>query len=268
MAAKTHPEGEAGMKIDMPKNAFKAALQAKRKQIGIWNGIPNGLVVEMLAGCGYDWVLIDTEHAPVTTADVLPMLQAAAPYPVSPIVRPGWNDLAEMKRLLDIGAQTLLVPYVQNADEAAAAVAAVRYPPVGLRGVAGATRASRFGWIPDYAKNAAAETCLLVQVETADALTQIEAIAAVDGVDGIFIGPADLAASMGYPGAPGHPEVRAAVMDGIRRITAAGKPAGFLALDQDYLREAEAAGALFIAVGVDLILLRDAAVSLRREWKG
>jgi len=255
------------MKMELPRNAFKAALKAGKKQIGIWNAIPHSLSVEMLAGCGYDWILLDTEHAPLASPAVLPLLQAVAPYPVTPIVRSGWNDHVEMKRLLDLGAQTLLVPYVQNAEEAAEAVAAVRYPPDGIRGVAGATRASRFGWIPDYAKRAADEICLLVQVETADALREIEAIAAVDGVDGIFIGPADLAASMGHAGAPAHPEVKAAVMDGIRRITAAGKPAGFLALDQGYLREAEAAGAQFIAVGLDLTLMRDAALATREAWR-
>lgn len=253
--------------MDMPQNAFKAALKAGRKQIGIWVAIPHAISVEMLAGCGYDWILIDTEHAPLATPEVLPMLQTVAPYPTAPIVRPGWNDQVEIKRLLDLGAQTLLVPYVQNAREAAAAVAAVRYPPEGIRGVAGATRASGFGRVAGYARRAAEETCLIVQVETASALAEIEAIAEVDGVDGIFIGPADLAASMGYPGEPGHKAVRAAVMDGISRITAAGKPAGFLATDQAYLREAEAAGAQFIAVGVDLILLRGAAEALRDDWR-
>ena len=255
------------MTMEMPRNAFKAALKAGKKQIGIWNAIPHSLSVEMLAGCGYDWILLDTEHAPLSAPDVLPLLQAVAPYPTSPIVRAGWNDAVEMKRLLDLGAQTILVPYIQNAEEAAAAAAAVRYPPVGIRGVAGATRASRFGRVPGYAQKAAEETCLLVQVETADAAKEIEAIAAVDGVDGIFVGPADLAASMGYPGQPAHPEVKAAVMDAIRRITAAGKPAGFLALDEAYLREAEEAGAQFIAVGLDLTLMRDAALATREAWR-
>ncbi len=253
--------------MDLPKNALKAALKDGRRQIGLWITIPDSGVVEMLAGCGYDWILLDTEHSAMGAVETLPLMQAAAAYKVTTIVRPGWNNPVEIKKLLDLGVQTLLIPYVQNADEARAAVAAVRYPPAGMRGVAGMTRATGYGAIADYTKRAHEEICLLVQVETAEALRHIEAIAAVEGVDGIFVGPADLAASMGHPGEPGHPAVKAAVMDAIRRIRAAGLPAGFLSLDQATLREAADAGAGFIAVDVDAALLRRGALSRLAEWR-
>ncbi|WP_306046408.1 HpcH/HpaI aldolase/citrate lyase family protein [Nioella sp. MMSF_3534] len=253
--------------MDLPKNAFKAALKAGRKQIGMWVSIPDSGVVELLAGCGYDWLLIDTEHSAMGAVDTMPLMQAAAPYPVSAVVRPGWNDAVEIKKLLDCGAQSLLIPYVQNAEEAAAAVAATRYPPHGIRGMAGTTRATRYGAVKDYATRAHEEICLLVQVETAEALGQIEAIAAVEGVDGIFIGPADLAASMGYPGQGSHPEVKAAVVDAVKRITAAGLPAGFLSLDPVMLDAVNAAGGKFIAVDVDMVVLRREATAKAAAWR-
>ncbi len=254
--------------MELPKNTFKAALAAGRQQIGIWCTIPGSGHAEALAACGFDWMLIDTEHTAIDHAMVLAMLQAAAPYPTHAAVRPGWNDPVEIKRLLDLGALTILVPYVQNAAEAVRAVAAVRYPPLGMRGVAGSTRASRYGTIPHYAGRASDEICLLVQVETASALAEIEAIAAVDGVDGIFIGPADLAASMGFPGQPSHPEVKAAILAAVHRITAAGKPAGVLSLDQPFLRELVAAGTTFTAVDVDSVILLRGARALAAAWKG
>ncbi|WP_420395414.1 HpcH/HpaI aldolase family protein [Nioella sp.] len=253
--------------MDLPKNAFKAALKAGQKQIGMWVSIPDSGVVELLAGCDYDWLLIDTEHSAMGAVDTLPLMQAAAPYPVSAVVRPGWNDAVEIKKLLDCGAQSLLIPYVQNAAEAAAAVAATRYPPHGIRGMAGTTRATRYGAVKDYATRAHEEICLLVQVETAEALGQIEAIAAVEGVDGIFIGPADLAASMGYPGQGSHPEVKAAVIDAVKRITAAGLPAGILSLDESLLDAVNAAGGQFIAVDVDMVLLRREAAARATQWR-
>lgn len=253
--------------MDLPLNPFKAALRARTPQTGIWCAIGGSVHAESLASCGFDWLLIDTEHSTVDMPTVQSMLQAVAPYPTHAAVRPGWNDAVELKRLLDAGAQTFLIPYVQNAAEAAQAVSAVRYPPHGTRGVAGITRASRFGLIPDYTRRADAEICLLVQVETAQALANIEEIAAVDGVDGIFIGPADLAASMGHPGNPDHPEVQDAVLDGIRRITAAGQPAGLLSLNPDLLERAVAAGSVFTAVDVDQAILLRGARALAQKWK-
>jgi 4-hydroxy-2-oxoheptanedioate aldolase len=254
--------------MELPKNHFKAALTAGSQQIGIWCAIPEPGHAEALAGCGFDWMLIDTEHSVVTLPTVQAMLQGTAPYPTHAAVRPGWNDPVEIKRLLDAGAQTILVPYVQTAEEAARAVSAVRYPPRGMRGVAGITRASRYGMVADYTRRADAEICLLVQVETTLGLNNIEEIAAVEGVDGLFIGPADLAASMGHPGDPDAPEVCAAVLDGIRRIVAAGKAAGVLTLNPDFLRQAVAAGTTFTAVDVDSAILLRAARELARQWKG
>lgn len=254
--------------MDVPVNKFKAALKAGKQQIGIWASIPTSSNAEALATCGFDWILIDTEHTPADPAAVLPMLQAVAPYATQAAVRPGWNDATEIKRLLDVGAQTILVPYVQNAEEARAAVAAVWYPPHGMRGVAGMTRAGRYGAIKNYTQRANDEICLLVQVETKSALDEIEAIAAVDGVDGIFIGPADMAASLGFPGQLGHPEVKATILQAIRRIVAAGKPAGILSSDPEFTAEAIAAGTTFTAVGMDISLLMQAARALSAAWIG
>jgi len=253
--------------VDLPVNRFKQALKDGQQQIGLWNSIPGPLVAEALAGCGFDWVVIDTEHAPTDVPDVLGMLQAMAPYPVSAVVRPADNDPVLIKRLLDFGAQTLILPYIQSAEEAQAAVAAVRYAPRGMRGVAGLTRASRFGAVPDYTRRADSEICLILQVETALALSRIEEIAATDGVDGLFIGPADLAASMGHPGALDHPAVKAAIEDAIRRITATGKPAGILTSDEAFARACMGWGTRFTAVGMDIGLMLHAARGLAASYR-
>ena len=193
--------------MQIPSNVFKAALARGDAQLGLWLGLANPYSAEVVAGAGFDWLLIDGEHAPNTVPTILAQLQAIAPYPSHPVVRVPWNGPVIVKQVLDLGAQTLLVPYVQNVEEARAAVRAMRYPPEGIRGVAGTTRATRFGRIANYAKLAADELCLLVQIETQDALAQLEKIAAVDGVDGIFIGPADLAASLGIAGELGNPKL-------------------------------------------------------------
>ena len=253
--------------MDLPRNIFKAALRDGKSQIGIWHSLCDPTVAELLAGCGYDWIMLDTEHSPVGPAEAIAFLRAVAPYPTTAVVRPGWNDPVEIKKLLDAGAQTLLIPYVQNADEARAAVAAVTYPPKGIRGVSGITRATRYGAVSGYAKHASEEICLLLQVETRGALDRLEEIASVDGVDGIFIGPADLAASFGHPGEPSHPEVKAAILEAFATLERLGVPGGILSLDQDLLREAKAAGARFIAVDVDSGLLRRAVLARRAEWE-
>lgn len=252
--------------MDLPKNRFKAALRAGERQIGLWHTFASPDVAELMATCGYDWILMDTEHSPVGPAEALAFLRAVAPYPVTGVVRPGWNDAVEIKKLLDAGAQTLLIPYVQTPDEARAAVAAVTYPPSGIRGVAGVTRATRYGAIANYAERANDEICLLVQVETRDALAQIEEIASVDGVDGVFIGPADLAASFGYPGQPSHPEVKAAILDGFAKLKKLGVPGGILSRDDTLLRASAEAGAQFIAVEIDATMIRTAALARRAEW--
>ena len=248
----------------MPQtNRFKHALAAGQAQIGLWSAFPSPYVTELLGGSGYDWIMLDTEHSPNDVPQVMAQLQAldAAQQqrPTSAVVRPAWNDSVLIKRYLDIGAQTLLVPFVQNAQEAQAAVDAMRYAPAGIRGMGGSTRASNFGRDSSYIAQAQQELCLLVQVETQEALAEIEAIAAIEGVDGIFIGPADLSASMGYPGQPRHPAVDAAINDAIRRIRAAGKAPGILMVDETRARECLALGAQFVAVTMDLILLRTAA---------
>jgi 4-hydroxy-2-oxoheptanedioate aldolase len=252
----------------LPENRFKRALRERRQQIGFWCTLPGGCIAEILAGAGFDWLLLDTEHSPADPITVLPQLQAAAACDAACVVRPAWNDLVLIKRFLDLGVQTLLVPYVQDAAEAEAAVAAMRYAPRGRRGIAGTTRATGYGRIRGYARDAESQLCLLVQVETRQALGAIEEIAAVDGVDGIFVGPGDLAASLGHPGEPTHPEVVAAVEDAIRRIAAAGKPAGILTLDRAFARRCIELGTVFTAVGVDADLMARGAEWLAREFKG
>lgn len=253
--------------MKLPQNSFKQAILSGQQQIGLWCMLPGGFVTEALAGAGFDWLLLDTEHSPADVLTVLPQLQAAAAYDVSTVVRPASNDPVLIKRLLDLGAQSLLIPYVQSVEEAKAAVAAVRYPPAGIRGVAGLTRASRFGRVKGYAQQAEEELCLLVQVETRQSLDCIEEIAAVDGVDGIFIGPGDLSASLGHPGELFHPEVVAAIEDAITRVRAAGKPAGVLTYDYDFARRCMELGTLFTAVGADLSILLRGVESLADSFK-
>ena len=190
------------------------------------------------------------------------------PSTATPIVRPAWNDAVTIKRIMDIGAQSLLVPFVQNVEEAEAAAAAVRYPPLGMRGTAGSSRASNYGRVTDYLKKANQETCLLVQVETGEALEQIEAIAKVDGVDGVFIGPADLHASMGYTGEINRPEVVTMIEEAMRRIKKCGKAPGVLAFAEPDIRRYVAAGALFTAVGSDAGILARGAEALCAKYKG
>jgi 4-hydroxy-2-oxoheptanedioate aldolase len=253
--------------MELSPNYFKRRLLAGEALYGLWSTIPDAMAVEALAGAGFDWMVLDTEHTSVEVSQILPLLQAAAPHPTDCIVRPVVNDTALIKRHLDQGAQTLILPQIQSADEARAAVAAVRYPPRGVRGVAGTMRAAGYGRIRDYAKRADDEICLILQVETAAAMERLEEIAGVDGVDAIFIGPSDLAASMGHLGEPGHPEVRAAILTAIDRLNAIGKPAGLLSLDPDFARTAVTQGARFVAIGLDMALLVNAADSLARSFR-
>ncbi len=251
----------------LPRNRFKQRLLAGQQQIGLWNSIPGSLTAEMLATCGFDWIVIDTEHALTDIPDTLPMLQAMAPYRTHAVVRPASNDTVLVKRVLDFGAQTLIIPFVETADEARAAVAAMRYAPRGVRGVAGMMRATLFQTVPDYHRRAEEELCLIVQIESVAAVGRIAEIAAVDGVDGLFIGPADLAASMGHVGDQGHPEVVAMVERAIRAIRAAGRPAGILTTDLDFARRCMDWGTTFTAVGVDMILLAQAARALSARFR-
>lgn len=250
-------------------NDFKRALAEGRPQIGVWSTLPHPYISELVAGCGFDWVLLDTEHTPTDVPVIMQQLQAvdaaalASGQQTCAVVRPAWNDTVLIKRYLDVGAKNLLLPFVQNAAEAAAAVAATRYAPKGVRGMGGATRASNFGRSANYAMTADQDMCVLVQIETEAALNKIEEIAAVDGIDGIFIGPADLSASMGYADNPRHPAVDAAINDAIQRIRACGKAPGILMVDPVRAKQCLELGALFVAVAIDLLVLRgglDAAV--------
>lgn len=253
--------------MDLPANHFKRGMKSGKAQIGLWSSLSSAYTVEVIAGAGFDWLLLDMEHSPNDLESLLVQLQAAAPYPSHAAVRVPWNDMVTIKRVLDAGAQTLLIPYVQNAEQARQAVASTRYPPAGVRGVAGTTRASRFGRVKDYAKRAHQEICVLVQLETQPALAEIENVAAIDGVDGIFIGPADLHASMGYTGETANPVVMPVIEDAIRRIRKAGKAPGYLSPVEADARRMLQAGALFVAVGADLGLLARGAEALCARFK-
>ena len=253
--------------MNLPQNSFKRALRAGKPQIGLWSSLSSNYTVEVIAGAGFDWILLDSEHSPADIENLLTQLQAAAPYPTHPVVRIPWNDMVTIKRVLDIGAQSLLVPYVSSADEARAAVSYTRYPPAGMRGVAGTTRATRFGRIPDYARRAHEEICLLVQVETQGALESIEAICGIEGVDGVFIGPADLHASLGHPGEIANPKVKPMIDDAIRRIRNTGKAPGILTPNEADARHWLECGALFVAVGADVGILARGAEALAAKFK-
>ncbi|MBC8719688.1 4-hydroxy-2-oxoheptanedioate aldolase [Ochrobactrum sp. Marseille-Q0166] len=253
--------------MKLPVNHFKQAISSGRSQVGLWCSLPGSYAAECVAGAGYDWLLFDTEHSPGDPLTVLAQLQAVAPYSTSAVVRPAANDPVLIKRFLDIGAQTLLIPMVNTREEAKAAVAATRYPPHGIRGVSALTRATRFGRVADYVEQVEDELCLLVQIETREALDCIEEIADVDGVDGIFIGPADLAASLGHVGKPGHPEVVERVENAISRIIAAGKPAGILTSDPSFAARCIELGTLFTAVGIDAGILARQSEALLKGFK-
>jgi 4-hydroxy-2-oxoheptanedioate aldolase len=251
-----------------PRNAFKAALARREAQIGLWLSLADAYVAEMMATSGFDWLLIDAEHAPNDLRCVLAQLQAVAPYPVSAIVRPVLGDIALIKQYLDIGAQTLLVPMVHTAEQARAVVAATRYAPRGTRGLGSQmARVSRWSQVPGYIEHADDEICVLVQAESKEALANLEAIAAVDGVDGVFFGPADLSASMGHLGRPDDPEVLAAIDAGIATVLAAGKAPGIISTDPKVSERYLQSGVRFVAVGVEADLLINAAVTLAARFK-
>ena len=251
-----------------PANTFKANL-GKKQQLGIWSTLGDPSVAELLLACGFDWVLIDTEHSPNELPEVVHHLRIARASGVPAVVRPSWNDAVQVKRLMDQGAQSLLFPYVQSAEEAATAVAATRFPPHGNRGVSGGSRGAGYGLWPDYFKRYADEVCVIVQIETLEALEQLEAIAKVPGVDAVFIGPADLAASMGHLGNAQHPDVQKTIDTAFARLQAVKKPSGYLTTNEVEVERRIAQGVDFVAVSTDGALISRAATGmLQRLRKG
>ena len=247
-------------------NLFKQALQQRRAQIGLWVSMANPYSTEICAGAGFDWLLIDGEHAPNDLRSILAQLQTIAAFPSHPVARIPVGDTALIKQYLDLGVQSLLVPMVDTPEQARALVQACRYPPQGVRGMGGA-RASNWGRNPAYPHEANAQICLLVQAETRLALANLDAIVATEGIDGVFIGPADLSASMGHVGNAGHIEVQAAIEDAIGRITRAGKAAGILSADVALSKHYLSLGAAFVAVGLDTQLLVRGTSALIGQFK-
>lgn len=240
-------------------NPFKTALSRGECQVGLWLSSTTSYMAEIAATAGYDWLLIDGEHAPNTVQDLYHQLQAVAPYDSEPVIRPVEGSHALIKQVLDIGAQTLLVPMVDTAEQARDVVAATRYPPEGVRGVgASVARAARWGRIENYMAQVNSALCLLIQVESKTALENLDAILDVEGIDGVFIGPADLSASLGHPDNANHPEVMAIIEQTIKRICQSGKAAGFLAVDPEMAHKVIEWGATFVAVGVDTMLYTQA----------
>jgi 4-hydroxy-2-oxoheptanedioate aldolase len=254
--------------MKLPTNKFLASIRGGQPQIGLWLGLASAFATEAVAGAGFDWLLIDTEHSPNDLSSVMAQLQVLAAHPVTPIVRPDWNDTVLVKRLLDIGAPGLLFPMVQTPDEAARAVAATRYPPRGVRGVSGCTRANGFARMSDYFSRIEEETAVIVQVETRAAIEQSLRIGQVDGVDGVFFGPADIAADLGLLGKPNDPAVWEVIRPAARKLMDAGIPVGTLVFDPAFAKGLLAEGFSFVACGSDAAILArgaDALISKMRD---
>ena len=252
----------------MPRNQFRAGLESGVPQFGAWLGIPDPTAAEIMAGAGFDWLLVDHEHGAFELCDVLAHLRALAAYDVAPLVRPVSGDPALLKKLCDIGAQSFVVPMIDTAEQAADVVSAVKYPPEGIRGMGTSlARAARWNAVSGYAGKANDEMCVVVQAETVTAIENLEAIAATPGIDGVFIGPSDLSASMGHVGNAGHPEVVETVSAALRTIQATGKYAGLLCLDASMIPHYVECGASFVGVAVDSLLLGNAARRLAARCK-
>lgn len=247
-------------------NTFKRRLLAGETLIGCWCSLANPITTEVLGIAGFDWLLLDGEHSPNDVRTFIPQLMALKDSASAPIVRPSWNETVEIKRLLDAGFYNFLIPFVQTADDARRAVAATRYPPEGVRGVSVSQRSNRFGTVADYFRDVNAQICVLVQIESRAGLAAAAEIAAVDGVDGIFVGPSDLAAAFGHLGAPDHPSVQSAIAEIFAIAKAAGKPSGILAPIEADARRYLALGAGFVAVGSDLGVFRNATQQLRDRF--
>ena len=255
--------------MDLPANPFKAALKAGYRQIGCWLSLTDPGAAEIAGTAGFDWLVIDGEHAPNDLRSILAQLRALAPYPAHPVVRLPAGETWMIKQALDIGAQTLLIPLVESANQARTLVRAMRYAPGGVRGMGGAgARATRYGAITDYVQNVERELCLLVQVETRAGIEALDEILTVDGVDGVFIGPADLSADMGFPGRAETPEVRKAIADALTRIAASDKAAGILTFDDAWAQQCLDDGAQFLAVGMDAVVLARGMRALASRYRG
>ncbi|MEN8992901.1 4-hydroxy-2-oxoheptanedioate aldolase [Avibacterium paragallinarum] len=248
-------------------NHFKKKLKTEQ-QIGLWVGLADAYGTEIAANAGYDWLLIDGEHAPSDLRTTLSQLQSIAAYPSQAVVRPPIGSVQLIKQLLDIGAQTLLIPMVETVEQAQLMVKAVRYPPEGIRGVGAAlARATRWNSIPDYYENAHENICLLIQIESVEGIKNLDEILKIDGIDGVFIGAVDLSATMGYQGNPNHPEVQKTVIDAIQRIRKAGKAAGILSTQHDATQKYIELGTEFVAVGVDTSVLMNSLRELLSKYK-
>ena len=255
--------------MSVPINPFKQALKAGRRQIGLWQSMASPYTAEICAGAGFDWLLFDGEHAPNDVPIMLSQLQAVEAYPVHAVGRPPYGEIPLIKQYLDIGFQTLLIPLVDTAEQAALMVRAMRYPPDGIRGVgAGSARVARWNRVEGYFHDADEQMCLLVQAETKLALQNLDAIAATKGVDGVFIGPADLSAALGHRGNAGHPDVQAAIKEAFKRIIGAGKAAGILTSNEAWANDYLELGATFVAVGTDVGILAKQTTALAGRFKG
>lgn len=255
--------------MEMPINWFKQRLKPRAGLIGLWVALAETYCVEIAAGAGFDWLLLDAEHAPNDLRSLVTQLQVMAAYPVDPLVRLSSDHTVHVKQVLDLGCPTVLAPMIESAEQAAALVRACRYPPAGLRGVGSAlARASRWNRIGDYLAHADAQLCVLAQVESERGLAALDAIAATPGIDGLFIGPADLSASMGYRGQPGHPVVQAAIDGAIGRCVERGVPIGILSADEALCRHYLELGAAYVGVGADTTLLAKATQSLAARFRG
>ncbi|KAE9632344.1 aldolase/citrate lyase family protein [Parasedimentitalea maritima] len=251
-----------------PLNSFKQALAEGERQIGCWVGLADGYAAEIMGTAGFDWLVIDGEHAPNDIRSLRDQLIALQASDSHPVVRLPVGETWMVKQALDIGAQTILVPMVESAEQAAELVRACTYPPHGTRGVGAAlARATQYSSVSDYIPTADAQICLLVQVENRAGIAALDDILAIDGVDGVFIGPADLAADLGYGGNAGAPEVQAVIADALARIKAAGKAPGILGVTEQATQGYLDMGAQFLAVGIDVLILAQTARALAKHWK-
>ena len=254
--------------MDLPVNHFKRAIVSDRNPVGAWLSGAAASTAEAMGCAGFDFLVVDMEHTPIDVPQVIEILRTLAGTPAQAVVRPPWNDFVMVKRVLDAGAQTVLFPFVQNADEARRAVAATRYPPQGIRGVAGTHRASRFGLVDDYLKRANGEMCVIVQIETVSAFERLDEIAAVPGVDSIFIGPSDLSASMGFLGDAGNAAVQEKLAAGAQACRRLGKPCGIIGGNPDMVRKFLDYGFSWVAMGSDMSLMVGRAQEYLAKLRG